>query len=208
MTTIYFIRHAEADRAVRDGRIRPLTEKGLRDRSLVTEYLQDKEIDRAISSPFKRAVDTISVFAGKNNLDIEIIEAFRERKSDSDWNRENDNMPFLERQWANRTYTLSDGECLLEVQERNINALKDILERYRGENIVIGTHGVSLSQILCYYDSMYDFEDFKEMLDIMPWVAKMTFDENGCTGMEKIDLFHRGQEADYEKCKVRTFRRG
>ena len=63
MTRIYFIRHAESDNAVRDGRIRPLTEKGLADRRLVTKYLQDKKIDAVLSSPFKRAVDTVADFA-------------------------------------------------------------------------------------------------------------------------------------------------
>ena len=51
MTTIYFMRHAQADNSVRDGRIRPLTEKGLADRKLVTEFLQDKDIDVVVSSP-------------------------------------------------------------------------------------------------------------------------------------------------------------
>lgn len=32
MTTVYFIRHAESDNTVRDGRIRPLTKKGMCDR--------------------------------------------------------------------------------------------------------------------------------------------------------------------------------
>jgi 2,3-bisphosphoglycerate-dependent phosphoglycerate mutase len=44
MTRVYFIRHAEADNSIRDGRIRPLTEKGFDDRKLVTEYLHNKDI--------------------------------------------------------------------------------------------------------------------------------------------------------------------
>jgi 2,3-bisphosphoglycerate-dependent phosphoglycerate mutase len=38
MTTVYFIRHAQSDTKVHDGRIRPLTEKGMNDRILVTEF--------------------------------------------------------------------------------------------------------------------------------------------------------------------------
>ena len=100
MTTIYFIRHAEADDSDRDGQNRPLTKKGMKDRVLVTEYLQDKSIDAIISSPSKRALDTISDFADRNRIGIEIIEDFRERKSDSDWMRDTDFWPFIERQWA------------------------------------------------------------------------------------------------------------
>ena len=60
MTTVYFIRHAEADNTNRDGRNRPLTEKGMNDRALVTAFLHDKNIDAILSSPFKRAVDTVA----------------------------------------------------------------------------------------------------------------------------------------------------
>ena len=90
MTTVYFIRHAEADNTMRDGRNRPLTEKGMNDRRLVTEFLQDKSIEAVLSSPFKRAVDTIAGFADGAGFEIEIIEDFRERKSDSDWVRDTD----------------------------------------------------------------------------------------------------------------------
>ena len=76
MTTVYFIRHAEADNSVRDVRKRPLTEKGMNDRVLVTEFLRDKSIEAVLSSPFKRAVDTIAGFANSAGVEIEIIEDF------------------------------------------------------------------------------------------------------------------------------------
>lgn len=130
MTTVYFIRHAESDNSVRDGAVRPLTQKGMRDRTLVTEYLSDKSIDTIFSSPYKRAVDTISDFAIKSGLEIKTVDDFRERKSDSDWLRDTDFWPFIERQWADFNYSLSDGECLAEVQERNIAALNDVLLKF------------------------------------------------------------------------------
>jgi broad specificity phosphatase PhoE len=111
MTEVYFIRHAESDTSVRDGRIRPLTEKGLSSRILVTKFLQDKNINVVFSSPYKRAVDTISDFAEKNGFEIEIVEDFREQKSSSDMRRDNpDFRSFLEQQWADFTDTFSDGE--------------------------------------------------------------------------------------------------
>ena len=124
MTTVYFIRHAEADNTNRDGRNRPLTEKGLADRRLVTEFLQDKKIDAVLSSPFKRAVDTVAEFAEKNGFEIEIVEDFREQRSSKGMGNDNPNhYNFLERQWADFNYVLSDGESIAEVQERNIAAL-------------------------------------------------------------------------------------
>jgi len=190
MTTIYFIRHAEADNSVRDGRIRPLTEKGKRDRALVTSFLSDKNIEAVLSSPFKRAIDTVAPFAEKYGFEIETVEDFRERKSDSDWIRETDFFPFIARQWADFSYSLSDGECLKEVQERNISALNRVLSRHEGKNIVIGTHGTALSTIINYYDNTYGFAEFMTMIYLTPWAVKMTFDGNKCVEIEKIDLFN------------------
>jgi Fructose-2,6-bisphosphatase len=187
MTEVYFIRHAQSDRSVRDGRARPLTEKGLADRRLVTEFLQDKKIDVVLSSPFRRAIDTVADFAEKNGLKIEMIEDFRERKSDSDCLRDTD--IFQKRQWDDFSYTLSDGECLAEVQRRNIAALSEVLERYEGKNIAIGTHGMALSTIINYYDGTYGLADWTAMKDILPWVVKMSFAENRCMKIEKINLF-------------------
>ena len=190
MTTIYFVRHAEADNSNSDGRNRPLTEKGMKDRDLVTAFLLSKNIDAVISSPFKRAVDTIADFAEKINAEVEVIEDFRERKSDSDWMRDTDFWPFIERQWADFSYSLSDGECLAEVQERNIVALNEVLKRYKDKSIVIGTHGTALSTIINHYDKSYGFADFMAMVDILPWIVRMDFTDDGCIGMEKFDLFN------------------
>lgn len=188
MTVVYFIRHAQADNSVRDGRMRPLTAKGLADRRLVTAFLGDKGIDLVFSSPFKRAVDTVANFAEHRGCAIQTIEAFRERKSDSDWVRDTDFFPFVERQWADFSYKLSDGECLAQVQTRNIAALQEILTRHPNKNIVIGTHGTALSTIINYYDNSYDFHDFMAMVDKLPWAVKMSFDGTRCVEINKIDL--------------------
>jgi len=190
MTTIYFIRHCEADNSNPNGRIRPLTEKGMNDRKLVTEFLQDKSIDIVVSSPFKRAVDTVADFAEKNNFEIKIIEDFREQTSSRNMRKDNlAHYPFLSQQWADFSYTLADGECLAEVQERNIAALNQILMQYKDKNIVIGTHGTALSTIINYFCDTYGFNDFMAMVNILPWVVKMEFDDCNFDEMLKVNLF-------------------
>ncbi len=81
MTRIYFVRHAQPDKSVKDDRNRPLTEKGLNDAALVYDILKDKEIDIAICSPYKRSLDTIKVFTESQSLEIHTDERFRERES-------------------------------------------------------------------------------------------------------------------------------
>ena len=120
MTKVFFVRHAEPNYNNHNDYLRELTPRGMADRKLVTTFLSDKQIDVVISSPFRRALDTVSDFAENNDLPIEINDAFRERKVDSCW-IENFS-EFTKRQWSDFSYKLSDGECLKEVQDRNISA--------------------------------------------------------------------------------------
>ena len=187
MTKIYFVRHAEPDYSNHDDRTRELSRKGLIDREFVTEFLSDKQIDIVISSPFKWAVDTIKPFSEKYGFDIEIIEDFRERKVGTYWIK--DFSDFSKKQWEDFDYKLSGGECLREVQERNIEALKYVLQKYPEKNIVIGCHGTALSTVINYYDNSFDYYEFEKTKNIMPLIAEMEFDENAkCTDIRWFAL--------------------
>ena len=100
----------------------------MEDRKLVTKFLVDKHIDIVLSSPYKRAVDTVTDFADSYGIEIDIIYDFRERKVESGWIE--DFTSFTKMQWNDFTYKLSDGECLQEVQARNMSALQQVLNKY------------------------------------------------------------------------------
>ena len=190
MTNVYFIRHAESDYSIRESRIRPLTEKGVSDCSLITEFLSNKDIDIVLSSSYKRTMDTLRGFANQYKFEIQAIEDFREIKGDSGYLvRTVDFSTYMRDIWANFDYRLGDGESLAECQKRNIVALGKTLTQYKEKNIVIGTHGIALSAIINHYDNTFRFEEFMAMAFIFPWVVKMSFEENKCIGMEEIDLF-------------------
>lgn len=55
-------------------------DKGKKDALKVATYFKDKGIEVALSSPYRRAIDTIKPFVETNNMNIELIEDFRERK--------------------------------------------------------------------------------------------------------------------------------
>ena len=187
MTTVYFVRHAEPNYSNHNDHERELTEKGLADRELVTQYLSDKNIDVIVSSPYKRAVDTVKHFADTIHLKIEIVEDFRERKIDSIWIE--DFNAFSKAQWEDFSYKLSGGETLGEVQERNIAALFDIISRHKDKNIVIGSHGTALSTVINYFNKNFGYEDFKKIKGLFPWIVKLTFEENATAIIEYIDVF-------------------
>ena len=187
MTRVYYVRHAEPNYENHDDMLRELTPKGMEDRKLVTAFLSDKDIDVVLSSPFKRAVDTVADFAEKNSLSIETIDDFRERRVDSCWIE--DFAAFSKKQWSDFEYKLSDGECLKEVQDRNIAALNTVLEKYNGKNVVIGSHGTALSTIINYYDSSFGYEDFEKIRFLMPWIVEFVFNtDNKCIEINKYNL--------------------
>ncbi|WMC92539.1 histidine phosphatase family protein [Kineothrix sp. MB12-C1] len=187
MTGVYFVRHAEPNYMNHNDELRELTEKGLSDRKLVTDFLKDKSIDVVLSSPYKRSIDTVKDFADKYGHQVVTVSDFRERKIDSVWI--DDFTAFCQRQWIDFDYKLTDGETLREVQARNINALKWVLKEYRNKNIVVGSHGTALSTIINYYDASFGYSSFNNIKGLMPWIVKFTFEEDSLQSIEILDVF-------------------
>ena len=188
MTTVYFVRHSKPDHAVQDDAARPLNAEGMRNRWIVADYLADKGIEAVLSSPYKRTVDTVVELAEKNGLEIEKIHDFRERKPANEWIPDDVFLGFVEKQWADFDYSYGDGESLREVQQRNIAALDDVLWRYEGKTIAIGTHGTALSTIINYYEPKYSQSDFMAMIKLTPWIVRMDFQGAEFRGIEKINV--------------------
>ena len=187
MTNIYFVRHAEPNYNNHDDLTRELSPKGMMDRELVTEFLNDKQVDIVLSSPYKRAVDTVARFASLRNLPITTIHDFRERKVDSIWIDDFD--AFTRNQWADFNYKLTDGETLAEVQKRNIAALQEVIEKYRGKTVVVGSHGTALSTIINHFIPQFSIEEFMRIKSIMPWIVHFAFSDSECVKIEEFDLF-------------------
>lgn len=186
MTTVYFVRHAEPDYTNHNDMERPLTIKGKEDSKLVTDYLKDKDIEIVLSSPYLRAIQTVKDFADVFDHRINIVDDFRERKVDSIWIE--DFKSFTEQQWSDFDYKLSDGECLREVQIRNIDALMYVLREYRNRNIVIGSHGTALSTIINHFKPSFGFKDFQRIRTKMPWIVKFIFQGDELVHIEESDV--------------------
>lgn len=173
-TRAFFVRHAEPDFSNHNDALRELSPKGMRDRALVTEFLKDKKIDAVLSSPYKRAIDTVKDFADRYGFAVGIVDAFRERKVDAGWIE--DYTAFAKRQWEDFSFKLPGGESLQEVQERNIAGLRSVLDAYAGKNVVIGSHGTALSTVIRYYRASFGYEEFRKIKDVMPWIVEFVFD--------------------------------
>jgi Fructose-2,6-bisphosphatase len=198
MTNVYFVRHAEPDYRVHDDLTRPLTEKGLRDCALVTEYFRDKEISAVVSSPYARARDTVSGAAKAKGLEVTCIGAFVERRITDGWI--GDFSAYAKRQWEDFDYKLPGGESLNEVQTRNIRALNQLLDYHSGGTVVIGSHGTALSTVINYYDSSFSYASFLQIVDLMPFIVLFAFDGKRLAAIKPVNLFE-----DSKKQRIGAF---
>ena len=186
MTKVYFVRHARPDFSVQDDFTRPLTKDGQNSSKKVSEFLSKKNISTVYSSPYKRAVDTLSDFAESLDFEINIIDDFRERKIDDVWVEDFDS--FAKKQWDDFHYKLPAGESINEVQIRNIKALNKLLEENKGGNIAVGTHGTALSCIINYYNKDFKLSEFNRIRDLMPFIVCLTFKEKDFVEMKEFKL--------------------
>ena len=190
LTIVYFVRHCQPDFSHRDDRTRPLTAMGMEDSVAVARVLHDVPIDDFYCSPYRRSLGTIAGAAQEHGLPIQTDERLRERRSGEGGNsglKDDGNTP-LRRRWRDFGWHESGGESLGAVQERNIQALQEILSENTGKTLVIGTHGTALSTILNHYHPAFGCEDFLRIVDWMPYIVQLTFDGQRLLTSEEI--FH------------------
>ena len=184
MTQVYFIRHSIPDLSTKD-ETRPLSEEGMKRANELVEIFENLHIDDMFSSPYKRTIQTIEPISIKKNIKIKLIEDFRERKISDEWI--NNFKDYSERQWTDFNYKLENGESLYEVQSRNILTLEKILIEKNGRTIIIGTHGTALSTIINFYDKSFQYKEFMEIVNLMPYIVKMEFENSKL--IRRIDNF-------------------
>ena len=186
VTTVYFVRHAQPNYDNHDDLTRELTEKGLADRMRVVTALENVTVDAVISSPFKRAVDTVQPLADVRGLTVQTDADFRERKVGDGWLE--DFTAFAKQQWADFDFTLEHGESLRQVQQRNLAALARVLQRHHGQTVLIGTHGTALSTLMEHFAPPFGYAGFERIRNVMPWVVRMTFEGERCTAVTELEV--------------------
>ena len=182
MTNLYFVRHSKI-KYTHDDYSRPLSEEGKRFIPLVTQAFENIEIDAIVSSPYLRVLDTIQGVAETKKLEIEMYDDLRERKVAHTFI--DDFQTFTANQWSDFSYKLDGGESLSEVQDRGTAVLKDVIKKYEGKNVVVGTHGTFMSVNLKYFDDRIDFDFWRQVK--MPDIYKASF-ELTSNGVEMVAL--------------------
>ena len=180
-TNLYFVRHAHSTYSS-DELGRPLSERGLVDARKVTEILKGKNIDYVVSSPYKRAIQTVEGIATYIDKGIEIENDFKERKLAAEPVK--DFTRAITKVWENPSFSWDGGESNIVAQKRGIDIFLKILDKYEGKNVVIGTHGNIMVLIMNYFDKKFDFHFWQE-LD-MPDIYRLSFDNNKLIEVNRI----------------------
>ncbi|ADC51290.1 Phosphoglycerate mutase [Alkalihalophilus pseudofirmus OF4] len=181
MTTIYFVRHAHSTYST-DELGRPLSKQGMEDAKKVTNVLKGEKIDIVLSSPYKRAIQTINGIAEFTGQSIGMVDNFRERVLTT--TPAEDFSHAIQRVWGDEAFSWPGGESNLDAQKRGISSLNEILDTYEGKHIVIGTHGNIMVLMMNYFDTSYDFS-FWKTLD-MPDIFKLTFCKKELKTVDRI----------------------
>ncbi|WP_010650550.1 histidine phosphatase family protein [Oceanobacillus massiliensis] len=180
-TNLYFVRHAHSIYTP-DEINRPLSESGIADVKRVAECLFGQRIDTVISSPYKRAIQTIEAVAESVDKEIIVMEDFRERQLSE---TSVDDFQFaVSKLWSNPAFSWKGGESNDTAQDRGIKATFEVLERYMGKNVVIGMHGNLMVLIMNYFDDRFDYTFWRNltMLD----VYKLTFEARKLLFVERL----------------------
>lgn len=156
-----------------------------------------KDIDKLYSSSYVRAISTAKYIAENNNIEINVINDFGERKFGiNSWNELPDN--FGEKQFLDENYKTEFGESQKEVRERTFNALMNVLKNDE-EKIAIVFHSTAMLFLLMTWckvipskeDFSYkllfnDEEVFNDKIDYCE-IFKLTFDDkNKLINIENI----------------------
>lgn len=182
MTNLYFVRHAHSTYTP-DELGRPLSDKGFFDATKVTELLKNEEIDIVVSSPFKRAIQTVEGIAEYIGKEIEVIEGFKERVLTT-VPAEDFNLA-ITKVWEDFNFSWEGGESNHVAKNRGVKSTHQLLEKYKGKNIVIGTHGNIMVLIMNFFDHQkYNFS-FWQHLD-MPDIYKLTFIEQELISVKRV----------------------
>lgn len=157
MKQIFLIRHCEAEGQPPEA---PLTDKGFKQALELSKFLSNIEIDRIISSPYKRAIDSIQPLAKNIGVEVETDRRLTERILSthpmSDWFEK------LRITFEDSELTYDGGESSREATDRIVEVVEEIFTS-NVENTLIVTHGNLMSLLLTHFNSSFGFEEWKSL---------------------------------------------
>jgi 2,3-bisphosphoglycerate-dependent phosphoglycerate mutase len=136
---------------------RPLTEAGRDAAEQLADELEPYVITSVYSSPYARAVETVTPTARRRELEVHILPDLRERRltlaPTPGW------ADHLRRAWADPYYALDGAESGRQAQRRAMGLLDLLRARHAdGGRLLVGSHGNLISLVLQAFEPDVDVD--------------------------------------------------
>ena len=152
---IYVVRHCKAEGQPAES---VLTSEGNQQAIQLVNFFKQVKIDRIISSPFKRAIQSIEPVSKQKQIEIELDTRLEERVLCStdmpDW------LESLKDTYNDLDLKFVGGESSREAMERVTSVIHDINP---GESVVIVSHGNLISLLLKSFDYSVGFNEWMQL---------------------------------------------
>lgn len=201
MTRLILVRHAESEiRGCYVGRLDPpLSVRGRAQAAALARRMAGQSLAAVYSSPLQRALMTAQMIAVPHGLEVSAIAELAELDF-GDW----DGLTYQEiaalaPQRFNRWLADSaevrppNGETLLEMSLRVMEAINGIIATYPEETVVVVTHGGPARAIVCHALGIPLSEQWRIRQDLAA-ISRLDFDERGAILSLLNDLCHLERE--------------
>jgi broad specificity phosphatase PhoE len=159
MTKVYVVRHGQTawnlEEVFRGRMDIPLDETGKKEVHLAGEALKDETLHAIYSSPLSRSMETAENIAKFQDISVTPLESIIDI-SYGEWEgvslvEVRKKYPDLYDLWLKEPHniTFPGGESLEQVRVRTRNAIDDLLEKHKNENIALVAHRVPNKVICC-----------------------------------------------------------
>ncbi|MGI9534750.1 MAG: histidine phosphatase family protein [Thermodesulfobacteriota bacterium] len=166
------VRHGETDwnklgkcQGISDIPLNSTGEKQARD---IANSLKDENISAIYSSDLQRAYDTAKSISEHHSIEVQIDERFREMDQGDfeglEFKYIRENYSDVLKKWREEPEILRipGGESLMELQERAWLAFNNLNYKYKGKNVLVVTHNLTIITLLCKFTgkSLKSFREF------------------------------------------------
>lgn len=130
-----------------------LTEQGRRQARALAGRVRGLAVDRIISSPMKRALETSRIVAEETGLPVDVDPRLREQSYGRFEGVDRGDEGFLSNKRC-FAFRYPGGESMMDVAHRTYGLMEELRERYPDENILLVCHGGVCRVIRTYFRDM------------------------------------------------------
>lgn len=178
MKRLYIVRHCEADGQSPEARLTP---EGEEQAEALAEFLQDKGVERIVSSPFLRAIQSVEPLGDRLALPIRADERLAERQLSGEFRP--DWLERLRESFADLDVCLEGGESSRTAMARGVEVIREIMD-FPVDTTVVVSHGNLITLMLKHFDDRTGFAEWQALTN--PDVYLITVD--GTPRVERVWL--------------------